>query len=108
MTNIILDLNIEPFNTLIDSNDVYLEVNDSDTITTEYPTFTEIIDGENHTKIYYTEIDLEVGSYFITIKHPDIESGQSKSYNVTHYNYNLIQENIMHIIRNDTGSTSFR
>ena len=103
---ITIDTNSDLFG---EASNLYLEVIDNITgiTTSEYPTFREVLDGVVATGIYFCEIDLENGNYYITVKHTTLSSSGSVHYVMSEDEHTILEDSIMELSEEDDNSSTF-
>ena len=96
---ITIDTNSDIYN---ESSNLFLEIvnNESNTVELSYPTFREILDEDNLTPtgIYFCEIDLANGNYYVTVKHNTLTKTGSIHFVVTDDDYKTLEDTITELV----------
>ena len=102
-------LTLDTDNLFGESANFYIEIinNETNIHSIEYPIFTELMDGLNHTGIYSCLVDLVYGNYHITIKHNTVDNKGSIQVVIDDNNHNDLEDNIMEIMKDTTDGVSF-
>ena len=105
------DTNSDLYN---ESSNLFLEIVDNEvgSVTLAYPTFREVMDTDNITPtgIYFCEVDLGVGNYYITVKHTTLTKTGTLHFIVTEDDeYEILEETISDLVNeyNEDDSVSF-
>ncbi len=103
-----LFINTNEFN---DESNFFVEVinNESYSISLVHPSFTEIlsVDDITPTGIYYFELNLDLGNYYITVKHNTLSKTGTLHFLVKEDKYELLENSIIDMPINEDNSISF-